>query len=53
MSELQLVDENGELAVREVVQIRYTFDERITDGFYTSTALERCTRPSSQRAFST
>ncbi len=36
-----VVDENGELAVREVVQIRYSFDERITDGFYTSTALER------------
>ena len=28
-------------SVRDVVNIRYTFDERITDGFYTSTALER------------
>ena len=27
--------------MRDVVNIRYTFDERITDGFYTSTALER------------
>ena len=36
-----VVDEKGELVVRDVVQIRYTFDERITDGFYTSTALER------------
>ena len=37
----QFYNENGELDVREVVHIRYTFDERITDGFYTSTALER------------
>ena len=36
-----VVDEDGELVVREVVNVRYTFDERITDGFYTSTALER------------
>ena len=36
-----VVDGNGELVVRDVVNIRYTFDERITDGFYTSTALER------------
>jgi hypothetical protein len=36
-----VVLENGELVVHDVVHIRYTFDERITDGFYTSTALER------------
>ena len=36
-----VVGDDGELSVREVVNIRYTFDERITDGFYTSTALER------------
>ena len=36
-----VVDANGELVVHDVVHIRYTFDERITDGFYTSTALER------------
>ena len=36
-----VVDENGELVIHDVVNIRYTFDERITDGFYTSTALER------------
>jgi hypothetical protein len=36
-----VVDENGQLVVRDVVNIRYSFDERITDGFYTSTALER------------
>ncbi len=36
-----IVDDRGELVVRDVVQIRYSFDERITDGFYTSTALER------------
>lgn len=36
-----VVDSRGELVVRDVVHIRYSFDERITDGFYTSTALER------------
>lgn len=36
-----VVTDDGELSVRDVVNIRYTFDERITDGFYTSTALER------------
>jgi hypothetical protein len=36
-----VVDERGELVVHDVVTVRYTFDERITDGFYTSTALER------------
>jgi hypothetical protein len=36
-----VVDESGELVVHDVVHVRYTFDERITDGFYTSTALER------------
>ncbi|KPK66627.1 MAG: hypothetical protein AMS21_01510 [Gemmatimonas sp. SG8_38_2] len=39
-----VVDENGELVVHDVVHIRYSFDERITDGFYTSTALERFRR---------
>ena len=36
-----IVGADGQLVVRDVVNIRYTFDERITDGFYTSTALER------------
>lgn len=36
-----VVDEAGQLVVHDVVNVRYTFDERITDGFYTSTALER------------
>jgi hypothetical protein len=36
-----VVTPTGELAVHDVVTIRYTFDERITDGYYTSTALER------------
>ena len=36
-----IVNDNGELVVHDVVNVRYTFDERITDGFYTSTALER------------
>jgi len=36
-----VVTVEGELAPRDVINIRYTFDERITDGFYTSTALER------------
>jgi hypothetical protein len=36
-----VVTKSGELEVHDLVNIRYTFDERITDGFYTSTALER------------
>ena len=36
-----VVTESGELAVHDLVKVRYSFDERITDGFYTSTALER------------
>ncbi len=36
-----VVTESGELAVHELVKVRYSFDERISDGFYTSTALER------------
>ena len=36
-----VVIESGELAVHDLVKVRYSFDERITDGFYTSTALER------------
>lgn len=36
-----VVDDDGQLLVHDVVHIRYSFDERITDGFYTSTALER------------
>jgi len=39
-----VVDDRGELVVHDVVHIRYSFDERITDGFYTSTALERFRR---------
>ena len=36
-----IVDDCGELVAHDVVHIRYSFDEQITDGFYTSTALER------------
>ena len=36
-----VVTESGELAVHELVKVRYSFDERISDGFYTSTARER------------
>ena len=36
-----VVIDSGELAVHDLVEVRYSFDERITDGFYTSTALER------------
>lgn len=36
-----VVTDGGELVVHDVVHVRYSFDERITDGFYTSTALER------------
>jgi hypothetical protein len=33
------VDEHGQVVARDVVCIRYTFDERITDGFYCAQAL--------------
>jgi len=36
-----VVDESGELAGRRVVDVRYTFDERITDGWYAARSLER------------
>ncbi len=36
-----VVDANGELAVGQVVTLRYTFDERIADGFYCARSLER------------
>lgn len=35
-----VVNENHELAVGDVVQFRYTLDERIADGFYCSRSLE-------------
>ncbi len=34
------VVEDGELAVRTVAQMRYTFDERIADGYYAARTLE-------------
>jgi hypothetical protein len=36
-----VVLENGSLASREVFALRYTYDERIEDGFYAARALER------------
>ena len=39
-----IVDEEGALAVGEVVRLRYSFDERITDGFYCARSLERLER---------
>lgn len=35
-----VLDENGNLGVAPIVTIRYTFDERITDGLYCMKALE-------------
>lgn len=35
-----LVDENGEPAVRQVVSLKFLFDERIADGFYCARSLE-------------
>lgn len=34
------VDERGDLVVRDVLPMRYTFDERIADGFYCARSLE-------------
>lgn len=35
-----VVTPEGELAVRDVVKLRYSFDERIADGFYCARSLE-------------
>jgi len=35
-----VVDEAGALAIREVVTVRYSYDERIADGFYAARSLE-------------
>lgn len=36
-----VVFENGSVGSREIFQMRYTYDERIEDGFYAARALER------------
>lgn len=36
-----LVDDDGQVAVRTVVRLRYSYDERIEDGFYCARALDR------------
>ena len=36
-----MVYENGSVGSREVIRMRYTYDERIEDGFYAARALER------------
>ena len=35
------VFENGSVGSREVFRMRYTYDERVEDGFYAARALER------------
>lgn len=35
-----VVDAEGELAVRDVLDVRFTFDERITDGWYCARSLD-------------
>ncbi len=35
-----VVDANGEVVVRDVLETRWTFDERIADGFYCARSLE-------------
>jgi len=37
----QWVDTAGQVSVRDVVEVRYAFDERIADGFYAARSLER------------
>ena len=34
-----VVDENGQIVVKDIVMIRWTFDERVTDGFYAAQGL--------------
>ncbi len=41
VKKIPVVDGDGRVTAHDVVHVRYSFDERITDGFYTSTALER------------
>jgi pyruvate/2-oxoglutarate dehydrogenase complex dihydrolipoamide acyltransferase (E2) component len=36
-----VVYENGSVGSREVFRMRYTYDERVEDGFYAARALER------------
>ena len=36
-----VVFENGSVGSREVFVVRYTYDERVEDGFYAARALER------------
>jgi pyruvate/2-oxoglutarate dehydrogenase complex dihydrolipoamide acyltransferase (E2) component len=40
IGKLPFVDENGELQTRPGVSIKYTFDERITDGYYCARSLD-------------
>ena len=40
VEKVPFVTESGELGVREEVLIRWTFDERITDGLYCAKALD-------------
>jgi pyruvate/2-oxoglutarate dehydrogenase complex dihydrolipoamide acyltransferase (E2) component len=35
-----VVDENGDVVARDIVAIRYAFDERIIDGFYCAKAMQ-------------
>lgn len=35
-----VVDENGEIAVRDIAEITFTMDERIADGFYFSKSIQ-------------
>ena len=36
-----VVYENGSVGSREIFRMRYTYDERVEDGFYAARALER------------
>lgn len=35
-----VVDENGQIVARDIVAVRYAFDERIIDGFYCAKAMQ-------------
>ena len=36
---MPVVDDDGQIVARDMVTLRWTFDERITDGYYAAQAL--------------
>ena len=40
-----MVDENNQPVVRDAVSVRWSYDERINDGFYTASSMKLCSEP--------